>query len=70
MYVLRAVNYPCRIAFNVSQRVFCVVFSFSFSPSNIFTSFLVSSLTHLSLSNELFIVHVFVNLLEICLLSI
>jgi hypothetical protein len=54
IYALIAINFPFRTAFVVSHRFRYFVFSFSLTSGNLLISSFISSMTHYSLSNELF----------------
>lgn len=64
---LRAMNCPCRTAFNVFHA-FLLCFRFHSVPG-FPSSFLVDSLAHLSFGRELIKLHEFVHLIEIFLPS-
>ena len=54
------INFPLRTTFAVYHRLWVIVFSLSFVSMNLFISFLISSVTSLIFSNELFHLHKFV----------
>ena len=65
LQALRAMCFPISTAFIVSHKFGYVVTSFSLNSKKSFISFLISSLTRLSLSKALFNFHVYVGILSL-----